>query len=63
MADLLDELGGAAVGTLAEVDADAVAEGITRAWTGRAQERARLGAARRRLAERAAHNLDLWQAD
>ena len=34
MTDLLDELGGAPVGTLERVDAGAVAEEIGRAWTG-----------------------------
>ena len=63
MTDLLDELGGAPVGTLERVDAGAVAEEIGRAWTGRDGERARLQAVRRRLAGRAARNLDLWQAD
>jgi polysaccharide pyruvyl transferase WcaK-like protein len=63
MTDLLDDLGGAAVGTLDELDSGAVAEGITRAWARRDAERTRLAAARRRLAERAAHNLDLWRAD
>jgi len=63
MTDLLDELGGAPVGTLDRVDADAVAESIGRAWAGRDDERARLASARGRLARRAARNLDLWQAD
>jgi polysaccharide pyruvyl transferase WcaK-like protein len=63
MTDLLDELGGAPVGTLDRVDADAVAESIGRAWAGRDDERARLWSVRRRLAQRAARNLDLWQAD
>lgn len=63
MTDLLDDLGGASAGTLEGVDAGAVADGITRAWEGRDSERERLRSARRRLADRAAHNLDLWQAD
>lgn len=63
MTDLLDELGEAPVGTLERVDPDAVAERITRAYDGGAAERSRLQAAAARLAKRAAHNLDLWQAD
>ncbi|HET9317619.1 MAG TPA: polysaccharide pyruvyl transferase family protein [Vicinamibacteria bacterium] len=63
MTDLLDELGGAPVGTLDRVDADAVADSIGRAWAGRDGERARLQSTQRRLAQRAARNLDLWQAD
>jgi polysaccharide pyruvyl transferase WcaK-like protein len=61
MTDLLDDLDGTAAGTLEEVDADALVERITRAWGARDAERERLQAARRRLAERARHNLDLWR--
>ncbi len=61
MTDLLDDLGGAAVGTLDAVDADAVADAVAHALRGRDAELARLAAARARLAERAGRNLDLWR--
>jgi polysaccharide pyruvyl transferase WcaK-like protein len=62
MADLLDDLGMAPVGSLDEVDPDAIVEGITRAWAHRDAELSRLEQARRRLAARAERNLDLWPA-
>ncbi len=61
MTDLLDDLGGAAAGTLEQVDADAVADSIGGALGGRDSELKRLGQARARLAERTGRNLELWR--
>jgi polysaccharide pyruvyl transferase WcaK-like protein len=63
MTDLLDDLGGAAAGTLDSVDADALADDLMRVLADGAAERAGLQAARGRLAARAARNLDLWRSD
>lgn len=62
MADLLLDLGAAAAGTLEAIDAGALADAIVGAHRGREAERARLAESRRRLSERASHNLDLWAA-
>jgi polysaccharide pyruvyl transferase WcaK-like protein len=59
MTDLLDDLDLTSAGTCDALDADALVAAVARAV---GADRAPLATAARRLAARAAHNLDLWPA-